>query len=58
MILITGPGGFVGRRLMQALPDAVAAPSLREADLESICRVVEDSGVDTIIHTAAISDTG
>ena len=58
MILITGPGGFVGRRLMQALPDAVAAPSLREADLETICRVVEDSGADTIIHTAAISDTG
>ncbi len=58
MILITGPGGFVGRRLMQALPDAVAAPSLREADPETICRVVEDSGADTIIHTAAISDTG
>lgn len=58
MILITGPGGFVGRRLMQALPQAVAAPSLRDADQEALCRLVEDSGADAIVHTAAISDTG
>ena len=31
MILITGAHGFVGQKLFAALPDAVAAPSLRDA---------------------------
>lgn len=58
MILITGAAGFVGRRLMETVPGAVAAPSLRNASQEDIRRIVEESGAAAIIHTAAISDIG
>lgn len=58
MILITGAAGFVGRRLMETVPGAVAAPSLRDASQEDIKRIVEESGAEAIIHTAAISDIG
>lgn len=58
MILITGAAGFVGRRLMETVPGAVAAPSLRNASQEDIRRIVEESGAEAIIHTAAISDIG
>lgn len=58
MILITGASGFVGRYLMQTLPGAVAAPSLKEADRETVGRILGDFPGDTILHTAAISDIG
>ena len=58
MILITGAAGFVGRRLMETVPGAVAAPSLRDASQEDIKRIVEESGAEAIVHTAAISDIG
>ena len=58
MILITGATGFVGNKLIQSLKDAVAAPSLRNATLDDIKRIVEESRADVIIHTAAISDIG
>ena len=58
MILITGAAGFVGRRLMETVPGAVAAPSLRDASQEDIKRIVEESGAEAILHTAAISDIG
>ncbi len=58
MILITGASGFVGQRLMKTVKDAYAAPSLRNASQEEIRRIIDKSGADTIIHTAAISDTG
>ena len=58
MILITGAAGFVGRRLMETVPGAVAAPSLRNASQEDVRRIVEESGAEAIIHTAAISDIG
>lgn len=58
MILITGAAGFVGRRLMETVPGAVAAPSLRNASQEDIRRIVEESGAEAVIHTAAISDIG
>lgn len=53
-ILVTGPKGFVGARIMQALPDAVPAPSLRAFCSESIERLTDC--FDLIIHTAAMSD--
>ncbi len=53
-VLCTGPRGFVGARIMQELPAAVPAPSLRAASEESIRRLTE--GIDLIIHTAAMSD--
>lgn len=56
MILITGAGGFVGTRLMKDLKDTMAAPSLRGMSEDDVKRMVEESGADTIIHTAAISD--
>ena len=58
MILITGAAGFVGRRLMETVPGAVAAPSLRNASQEDVKRIVEESGAEAILHTAAISDIG
>lgn len=58
MILVTGSTGFVGNKIMQMCKDVIACPSLRETSEDAIKRIVEDSGVDTIIHTAAISDIG
>ncbi len=58
MMLVTGAGGFVGGRIMKQYPDAAAAPSLRGADEERIRRIVEESGAEVIVHTAAISDVG
>lgn len=56
MILVTGARGFVGKRIMDICRDTVASPSLRNASEKEIKRIVEESGADTIIHTAAISD--
>ena len=58
MILVTGATGFVGQAVMKQYPDAIACPSLRNASEEDIRRIIEESGADTIIHTAAISDIG
>ena len=58
MILVTGATGFVGEKIMQVCKDTVACPSLRNATEEQVKRIVEESGADTIIHTAAISDIG
>ncbi len=58
MILVTGASGFVGQKIMQLCRDTVACPSLRGVSEEQIRRIVEESGVDAIIHTAAISDIG
>ena len=58
MILVTGASGFVGQALMQALPNAVACPSLRGASEEDVRRIVAESDAEAIVHTAAISDIG
>ena len=58
MTLVTGPNGFVGHKIMQMCKDTIPCPSLRNATEDEIKRIVEESGADTIIHTAAISDTG
>ena len=58
MILVTGANGFVGHKIMQLCKDTLACPSLRDASEDAIRRIVEESGVDAIIHTAAISDIG
>ena len=58
MILVTGANGFVGKRIMEHCRDTVACPSLRGMSEDDIRRIVEESGADTIIHTAAISDIG
>ncbi len=58
MILVTGASGFVGQKIMQMCKDTVACPSLRGMSEAEIKRIVEESGADTIIHTAAISDIG
>lgn len=58
MVLITGANGFVGHRLMKTVKNAIAAPSLREATQDDIKRMIENSGADVIIHTAAIADIG
>ena len=56
-ILVTGPRGFVGARIVVAL-DAVPAPSLRNAAEDDIRRLVDEIRPDAIVHTAAISDIG
>ena len=58
VILVTGAAGFVGQKILQLCEGAVACPSLRNASEEEVRRIVADSGADTIIHTAAISDIG
>lgn len=58
MILVTGATGFVGHEIMQLCGDTVACPSLRGMSEGDIQRMVEESGADIIIHTAAISDIG
>lgn len=56
MVLVTGANGFVGHKIMELCKDTVAAPSLRNAAREEIRRIIEESGADVIIHTAAVSD--
>lgn len=56
-ILVTGPRGFVGARIMQVL-EAVPAPSLREATEDDLRRLVDEVEPEVVIHTAAISDIG
>lgn len=58
MILVTGASGFVGGKMMAMCSNVVACPSLRGASEDSIKRIIEETGVDTIVHTAAISDIG
>ena len=58
MILVTGANGFVGHKIMELCHDVVACPSLQNATEDEVRRIVEESGADTIIHTAAISDIG
>nr|MCR5008487.1 2-thiouracil desulfurase family protein [Oribacterium sp.] len=56
--LVTGSTGFVGGKIMEVCKDVVASPSLRDATLEKVKRIIDESGADVIIHTAAISDIG
>ncbi|MBE5823398.1 MAG: NAD-dependent epimerase/dehydratase family protein [Butyrivibrio sp.] len=56
MILVTGARGFVGKKIMDLCRDTVAAPSLRNVTEDDVRRILDESGVDTIIHTAAVSD--
>ena len=62
MILVTGASGFVGEKLIKCCSNTIASPSLRNKTEEEIKRIVvsaaAENGVDTIIHTAAISDIG
>lgn len=58
MILLTGASGFVGNKIMQNCKGVIACPSLRGASEDDVRRIVENAEVDTVIHTAAISDVG
>ena len=58
MILLTGASGFVGSSILGMRDDLVIAPSLRGLSEDEIKRIIEESGADTVIHTAAISDIG
>ena len=54
-ILVTGANGFVGHKLMEMCEGAVASPSLRGMSEDGIREMIENSGAEVIIHTAAIS---
>ena len=58
MILVTGASGFVGEKIMRECKNVIACPSLKGLCEDDIRRIIENSQVDTIIHTAAISDIG
>ena len=57
-LLLTGPRGFVGARIIQACPGVAAAPSLKNVSEDDVRRLVDETQPDVIIHTAAISDIG
>lgn len=58
MILVTGVSGFVGNKIMEMCKDVIPCPSLKGANEDTIKKIIEERQVDTIIHTAAISDIG
>lgn len=58
MILVTGASGFVGSKLLKECKNTIACPSLKGRSEDDVKRIIEESQVDTIIHTAAISDIG
>ena len=58
MILVTGASGFVGEKIMRECKNVIACPSLKGLCEDDIRRIIENSQVDIIIHTAAISDIG
>lgn len=55
-ILLTGARGFVGSRIMRDCEGIIPAPSLQGLTDAQIEKIVEESGADAILHTAAISD--
>ena len=55
---VTGARGFVGARIMAALPGAAPVPSLRNASEDDVKRLIDQIQPDVVIHTAAISDIG
>ena len=62
-ILVTGAGGFVGCRVVEALRGEyeLLTPSHSEFDItsaEAVERYIKESGPDAILHLAAISNTG
>ena len=58
MILVTGAGGFVGSNILNTCSGVIPCPSLVNASEDDIHRIIEESDITTIIHTAAISDIG
>ena len=58
MVLVTGASGFVGSKIMKECKNVISCPSLKGLSKDKIKRIIEESQVDTIIHTAAISDIG
>lgn len=58
MILVTGATGFVGQTILRMCKDTITCPSLQNLTEEQVYKIIRESGADTIIHTAAIADTG
>lgn len=56
-ILLTGPRGFLGARIMESM-QVVPSESLRGKSLDDIKRYLDTVAPDAIVHTAAISDIG
>lgn len=54
-ILLTGARGFAGARIREHMP-VIAAPSLRNATLDQVKKLMDETQPDAVIHTAAVSD--
>ena len=58
MILVTGTSGFVGSKIMKECKNVIACPSLKGLGEDEVKRIIDSYQIDTIIHSAAISDIG
>ena len=58
MILVTGASGFVGGKIIDTCQGVIPCSSLKDATEDEVKRIVEESGAEVIVHTAAISDIG
>ena len=54
-ILLTGAQGFVGARIRDHM-QVICSPSLRNASLDEVKKLMDEVQPDAVIHTAAMSD--
>ncbi len=54
-VLLTGAQGFVGARIREHM-QVTCAPSLRNASLDDVKKLMDEVQPDAVIHTAAMSD--